>query len=242
MLDSPTQDTPETFTYLTNQEALKQLEQRRNELTNACYGLGLGSIAASLFNPLWLAVGETVLAFSLMRLQKASQTYFSMKRLLDAFESQGVLITPQIDVPENGTLDLFVRFPNPPKVNFAIGLRSIGKATVYYNEAKENLYRRNQSSGWKPWNVDLFRRIGLQEFWLRKNRQVLFGQSSKDKNRAVVKVLVLTGETKLGQHAEHLYTQIGDQKVLVVKKRVSVQIMEESQLIPFMEAWIAQSQ
>lgn len=241
MLDSPTQD-QDTPIYLTNREALRQLEKQRNELTNVCYGLGLGSIAAGLFNSLWLGVGVTFLAASLARLQKVSQIYFSMRRLLDAFESRGVLITPQIDVPENGTLDLFIRFPNPPKVNFALGLRSIGKATVYYNESKENLYRRNKSGGWKPWNVDLFRRIGLQEFWLRKNRQVLFGQSSKDKNRVVAKVLVLTGETKLGQHAEHLYTQIGDQKVLVVKKRVSVQIMEESQLIPFMEAWIAQSQ
>lgn len=187
-------------------------------------------------------MGITFLAASLARLQKVSQIYFSMRRLLDAFESRGVLITPQIDVPDNGSLDLFIRFPNPPKVNFAIGLRSNGGSTVYYNEAKENLYRRNKSGGLKPWQVDLFQRIGLQEFWLRKNRQVLFGQSSKDKNRVVVKVLVLTGETKLGKHPEHLYTTIGDQKVVVVKKRVSVQIMEESQLIPFIEAWLAQSQ
>ena len=239
MLDSPTQ---ETFIYLTNKEALKQLEKQRNELTNVCYGLGLGSIAAGFFNSLWLGVGITFLAASLARLQKVSQIYFSMRRLLDAFESRGVLITPQIDVPDNGSLDLFVRFPNPPKVNFAIGLRSNGGSTVYYNEAKENLYRRNKSGGLKPWQVDLFQRIGLQEFWLRKNRQVLFGQSSKDKNRVVSKVLVLTGETKLGKHPEHLYTTIGDQKVVVVKKRVSVQIMEESQLIPFIEAWLAQSQ
>lgn len=239
MLDSPTQDTP---TYLTNREALKQIEKQRKELMNTCYGLGFGSIAAGFFNSLWLGVGAAFLAASLMRLQKASQIYFSMKRLLDAFESRGVLITPQIDVPENGSLDLFVRFPNPPKVNFAIGLRSNGKSTVYYNEAKENLYRRNKSGGLKSWQVDLFQRIGLQEFWLRKNRQVLFGQSSKDKNRPVVKVLVLTGETKLGKHPEHLYTQVGDQKVVVVKKRVTVQIMEESQLIPFMEARIAQAQ
>jgi hypothetical protein len=239
MSHSPTQETP---IYLTNREALRQLEKQRNELTNVCYGLGLGSIAAGFFNSLWLGVGVTFLAASLARLQKVSQIYFSMRRLLDAFESRGVLITPQIDVPDNGSLDLFIRFPNPPKVNFAIGLRSNGESTVYYNEAKENLYRRNKSGGLKPWQVDLFQRIGLQEFWLRKNRQVLFGQSSKDKNRVVAKVLVLTGETKLGKHPEHLYTTIGDQKVVVIKKRVSVQIMEESQLIPFIEAWLAQSQ
>jgi hypothetical protein len=238
MLDSPTQETP----IYTNKEALKQLEKQRDELTNAFYGLGLGAIVAGFFNSLWLGVGVTFIGISLVRLQKVSQIYFTMKRLLDAFESRGVLITPQMEVPDNGSLDLFVRFPNPPKVNFAIGLRSNGGSTVYYNETKENLYRRNKSGGLKPWHVDLFQRIGLQEFWLRKNRKALFGQSSKDKNRAVVKVLVLTGETNLGQHSEHLYTMIGDQKVLVVKKRVTVHIVEANQLIPFMEAWLAQSQ
>ncbi|NJK52745.1 MAG: hypothetical protein HC936_07820 [Leptolyngbyaceae cyanobacterium SU_3_3] len=225
---------------LNNWQALEKLEQERNQLTTNCYIAAGLTAGLALTTPVLMAMAFPVFRGMLPRLQKTSQICTNMGLLLKAFESQGVIITPDLKVPDNGALDLFVRFPNSPKANFAIGLRSNGHSSVFYNKEKENLYRRRQSGGLKPWQVDLFRRIGLQEFWLRKNRQALFGQSSKDRNRAVVKVLVLTGETKLGKHPEQMYAIIGDQKVLLVQKRVAVYILEERQQIPFVKAWLAQ--
>jgi hypothetical protein len=227
---------------LNNREAWNQLAQERERLAASCYLAGAALIAGATFANPFLTLGVLPPLGGLgIRLQKTNQIYLSLGRLLEKFEKQSVIITPCLDVPDNGSLDLFVRFPNPPKANFAIGLRSNGDSKVFYDPEKENLYVRRRGGGLKPWQVDLFRRIGLQEFWLRKNRQVLFGQSSKDKNRAVVKILVLTGKTKLGQHPEQMYATIGEQKVLLVQKRVAVYLMEESQLIPFIEAWLAKS-
>jgi hypothetical protein len=226
---------------LNNRQALTQLEQEREYLTASCYGAGAALIAGITFANPFLAL-SALPPFGIIGkcLQKISQIYLNMEPLLDEFESQGVLITPRLEVPDNGSLDLFVRFPNPPKTLFTIGLRSNGESSIFFNEQKECLCVRRKH-GYKAWQVDFFRRFALQEYWLRKNRQDLFGQASRDKNRPAVKLLVLTGKTKIGKHSEHLYAMIGDQKVLCVRSRVSLFIMEESQLIPFIKAWLAKS-
>ncbi|HEY9645076.1 MAG TPA: hypothetical protein V6C88_01835 [Chroococcidiopsis sp.] len=229
-------------TLLQNRPAWEHLGQERERLTACCYGAGTALLAGiAVANPLLALSALPPLGLLGKQLQKASQIYLSMGRLLDAFEPQGVIITPQLAVPENGGLDLFIRFPHPPKAVFTIGLRSNGESTLFFNEQKEALFVRRKHGGLKPWQVDLFRRFALQEFWLRKNRPMLFGQSSRDKNRPAVKLLVLTGKTKLGNHSDHLYTTVGDQTVLSVRNRVSLFIMEEHQLIPFIHAWLAQS-
>jgi hypothetical protein len=239
MLDSPTQDTQPT--YLTNQEALKQLEQQRNQLTNACYGIGFGSIAASLTNPLWLAGGISALAVSLTRLQKTSQIFFNMGRLIEAFESLEVQIIPRLAVPGHGSLDLLLKFPTPPKAVFAIAFRSQGKSKILYKEEKEALYlRRSNGGGLNRWTPDHIERLALQESWLKRNQMELFGLSAKDKRRPCIKLLVLTGETKIGSNLEHLYVTIGDQRVLLLRRRASIYVMEEHQLIPFIHGWFTQ--
>lgn len=226
---------------LNNREAFKQLEQEREHLVNGAYALiaVMGAITV-LFRPLLVLATLPSWRTLLTQLQKTSQICLNMEPLLDEFEERGVIITPRLEVPENGSLDLFVRFPSPPKAVFAIGFRSNGESTIFFNEQKESLSFRRKRGGFKAWEVDLFRRFALQEFWLRKNRQNLFGQSSRDKNRPVVKLLVLTGKTKLGKHSDHLYIAIGNHKVLSIRNRVSLFVMEESQLIPFIKAWLAE--
>ena len=226
---------------LNNRQALEQLQQEQEHLTRSCYGVGAALAAGFAINPLLAFCSLPPLGTVVTQLQKTSQIYLNMGRLLEAFEDNSVIITPRLSVPDNGSLDLFVRFPNPPKAVFTIGLRSNGESTIFFNEQKESLCLRRKRGGFKAWQVDLFRRFALQEFWLRKNRQDLFGQSSRDKNRPAVKLLVLTGKTKLGKHAEHLYAKIGEQKVLSVRNRVSLFVMEEEQLIPFIQAWLAKA-
>ena len=227
--------------HLKNRQAQQHLEQERNELTRYCYGIGFGSLAAGVLNSLWLGLGISAFAVTLTRLQKVSQAFLWLGRLLDEFEPQEVEIIPRIDVPEQGQLDLFIRFPLPPKAVFAVAFRSQGKATVFYSEEKEGLYVRYKRGGLKRWHPDHIERLALQESWLRRNHEELFGQSSRDKRRPCIKLLVMTGETKLNaSQPEHLYVTIGDQRVLLLRKRSSIYVLEEAQLIPFIKAWLAQ--
>gem|GEM_PF-5302701 len=172
------------------------------------------------------------------RLQKLNSILHHGQALAATFAERQVQLTPDLPVPDNGRLDLFVRFPLlPQKAVFAIAFRSQGQSRVTYHEQKGAFYVRNRSGGLKPWQIDLFRRFALQEYWLRKQRPDLFGTSSRDKNRSAVKLLVLTGETRLGQHGDHLYTTVGEQNVLSVCNRVSLFVLREDQLIPFIQAW-----
>lgn len=174
----------------------------------------------------------------LQEIKKLTQVIPVMRLLLDKFESQSIVIQPRINLPKYGSLDLLLRFTQAPnKATFGIALRSQGDSNIVYNENKEALYIRQHKgkgglSQWTPNHID---QLGDQEFWLRKNFRKVFGESARDKNRSMVKLLVLTGNTKLGKHSEHLYETVGDQKILLLKKRCSVYVMEEEQLISFLE-------
>lgn len=229
-----------------NKAEFKRLEEEDERLT-AAYTAAGGAFFIALTSPepvtkvASFAAGTATASFVLKRTQKINNILRNGKRLDKEFGDQEIQITVDIPVPDNGELDLFVKFPLPPrKAIFAIALRSQGEGVVFYNEKKEALYIRTGGGGLKLWKPDHIERLGLQEFWLRKNRQQeLFGTSSRDKNRSAVKLLVLTGETKVGQHSDSLYTQVGDQRILLIRRRASIYVMRESQLIPFIRAWIA---
>ncbi|NJL20122.1 MAG: hypothetical protein HC895_03660 [Leptolyngbyaceae cyanobacterium SM1_3_5] len=184
--------------------------------------------------------GKTVL----QRIEKVNSIRRTGHALNEAFKERGLQISVDLPVPDHGRLDLLLKFPLPPKkAMFAVAMRSQGKAKVFYNEAKGALYIRRGEAGLKRWNPDHIERLGMQGFWLRQNRQEeLFGTSRNDRNRPIVKLLVLTGQTTLGKHSDNLYTQVGDQRVLLLRRQSSVYIMEENQLLPFLQAWLAPSE
>lgn len=171
--------------------------------------------------------------------QKLNQIIHTMERLLHAFSpNKSIVITPRLEVIGHGTLDLLVRFTEPPnKATFGIALRSQGEAKILYNESKENFYIRRGSKGFRAWNPNQIDQLGEQEVWLKRYQLKAFGESARDRNRPMIKLLVLTGNTKVGQHSPHLYTSIGNQQFLRVKKRSTVFVMEEDQLIFFLENW-----
>lgn len=194
-----------------NHAALKRLEEEEIGLVNA-YSVAGSVVAGSVFIPerviklsgfLTGIVGSSLL---LKRTQKINSILRNAKALDEAFKEQQVQIFPDLPVPERGRLDMLLRFPVPPrKTLFAVALRSQGKATIFYHEQKQSLYVRQNKGGLKLWKPDHIEQLALQEFWLRQNRQLeLFGTSHRDKTRSVVKLLVLTGQTKLGQHKESM--------------------------------------
>lgn len=227
-----------TPVYASNREALKQLERERDWLSGICGVLGSGVAVSAVYSPAISLAGLPPMAILLKRLQKVSQIYLSMGPLLEAFEQQGVEIFPRLQVPEQESLDLFVRFPN--KQFFAITLRTMSKSSIVYNEKAEALYVRYRQGGLKPWKPDPLLQLADQEVWLRKNRRELFGGSSRDVRRPVVKILALAGETRLGKHSEHLYETISEQKFVCVRRKFTTTVLEKEQLVRFIRAWQAQ--
>ncbi len=228
-----------------NQAALQRLEEENSWLTTA-YSAASSVVAGSVFIPepvtklggfLTGMVGGSLL---LKRTQKINSILRNAKALDEAFKEQQLQIFPDLPVPERGRLDMLLKFPVPPrKTLFAVALRSQGKATIFYHEQKQALYIRQYQGGLKLWKPDHIEQLALQEFWLRQNRQQeLFGTSHRDRRRSVVKLLVLTGQTKLGQHNEELYTDIGDQRILLLQRRSSIYVLEEKQLLPFIKTWL----
>lgn len=231
---------PEDFRYPTNWDARERLYNEDLRLT-AWYGAS-GSLFATL--TVFVSLLASALLFPmgliLRRLQKINQILPILDSLLENFEEYGVEIINDVNVPNLSSLDLFVRFPY--RNLFAIALRSQGDSVITYNEEKESFYiRRNKGSkGLKPWTPDHLQQLSDQEYWLRKNQSALFGSTSKQRRQPVVKVLVLKGQTKLGQHPKKLYTTVGDVRVLLIKKKASIYVMEEDQLINFIKGWISQ--
>lgn len=229
-----------------NQSEFRRLEEENRWLDVALTATS-GAMGASIIVPEpitrlgSLLTGTVGTNLALKRKQKVCSILKNGRAIDTEFREQQVELFLDLPVPDNGRLDLLVKFAKTPKkAIFAIALRSQGKATIFYNEEKENFYIRRGKAGLKPWKPDHIERLGTQGFWLRQNRQEeLFGRSRNDRNRPIVKLLVVTGETKIGQHSDSLYSQVGDSRVLLLKRRSSVFVLSEEQLIPFIQAWLA---
>lgn len=232
-----------------NQAEFQRLEEEDSWLT-AAYTAASGAVVASVVIPEPITklgsilAGTATASLLLKRTQKINSILRNAKVLDQAFQERQIQIFVDLPVPDHGRLDLLVKFPLPPKkAVFAIALRSQGKSTILYHEQKEALYIRHSNGGLKQWKPDQIERLALQESWLRQNRtSELFGTSSRDRNRSAVKLLVLTGQTTVGKHSDPLYTEVGEQKVLLLRRRSSIYVLEETQLLPFIQAWSALSE
>lgn len=228
-----------------NQAEFQRLEEEDSWLaaTNTAAG---GAAVASVVIPETIAklgsflAGTATTSLLLKRTRKINYILRNAKVLDEALREQQIQIFVDLPVPDRGRLDLLVKIPLPPKkAIFAIAFRSQGKSTILYHEQKEALYIRHSNGGLKQWKPDQIERLALQEYWLRNNRQAeLFGTSSRDRNRSAVKLLVLTGQTTVGKHSGSLYIEVGEQKVLLLRRRSSIYVLEEAQLLPFIQAWL----
>jgi hypothetical protein len=225
-----------------NREILTRLEQERSLTEKFCYGSGVVMLTGmAIANPLVTVGSLTTFGISLRKLQKLSQLLMAGTAIVDAFEHEGVEIFPQIEVPNCQPVDLFIRF-FPSKEFLLISIRSLSGATVVYNEAIETLQVRRKNKGLKKWEADPLSELSDQELWLRKNRRDLFGGSSNDARRPLAKLLILTGETKFRDHSDSLYREINDEKFFTVKKKGTISIIADDQIVPFIRAYLAQRQ
>ena len=220
-----------------NRRILAQLEQERN-LLSAGYGVSgsvmLGGVVSS--NPLVAAGGIGASTLLLRRIEKLSRIVRVMSAILDAFESQGVEIFPRVEVPGHNPIDLYVRFKG--LAHLIISIRSMGQSEIVYKEATETLLVKRKGKGMKKWHPDPLVELSEYQAWLIKNRQQ-FGISSKEVRKPLAKVLVISGETRIDEHREHLYTTVSGETFLALSRKGTAMVILEEQVINFMKAYLA---
>lgn len=228
-----------------NREILHNLEKEKARLSIEV--TLLGSIGLSLLATPALTASLIPAAFSifscgtirlkLSRIQKLAQIIGVMEEILDAYEHEGVEVFPFIEIEERQPIDLFVRFPQ--KVFLIISVTTRNRVSIKFNEARKMLFvRRPNKKGLSKWGKDdPLQELSISHAWLRKNRRDLFGGSSRDARKPLVRVLVLTGETKVDKHEEHLFYS-GDARFIRVSTPNSGVMLEKVNLVDFIDLFL----
>ncbi len=156
-----------------NEEAIAKITQEADKLQDK------GNFAAFLYilalslgsSPLGLFILSPIAAFffTAKRLAKLGAIELLATRILEEFRQEEVEVRCAVPVPDRGTIDLLVRFPNPPKQGYLIQLRTMGSRRLRYKEDREGFYwYGGKYSQRKRSPVDYFELIGEQELWLKK--------------------------------------------------------------------------
>lgn len=234
--DNPSTDNSLTFTHLKNWDGIALLEQELRLLL-AGYGIaGTAMTGGVVFtNPLVATGGVVALNVILKRVEKVSRIIRVGKTILDDFESQEVEMYSRLEVPGQNPLDFFLRFPSSMLL---ISTRSMGNAKIVFKESNETLYVKRQGKGSKKWLPDPLLELSEYQSWLKNNRQG-FGMSSKESRKPLVKVLVISGESKIDEHQEKLYSSFFGENLLTLSRKGTATVILEDQLTNFIKAHLA---
>jgi hypothetical protein len=244
-MQSATQ-TPSHFNLpIHNRDALAQLRREKDILSNGAMAVGGTALLSGVFgNPTAFLFLLGVYP-PLIRGTKAVRLEKITALLLESFEEQGVQVFPVqgVDrfqgVSENNPIDLFVRFPK--RTHLFISIRSKGDREVVYNESREILQvRKKGKAGLTTWNPCPLLELAGYEKWLDKNR-ALFGMSSREAQKTpAAKVLILWPPTKaVENHNQNLYSEVGDMKILALRRKGTTFVIQEEEVLNFVQAWLA---
>ncbi|WP_414530101.1 hypothetical protein [Nodularia chucula] len=233
-------DRPSNFQLpLHNEPAFRKIREAKDYASTQA--LAAGSLAmgtGGVIHPLgWLIFGlaykPLVVTQKLARLEKLGTSIFH------EFENQGVQVFPTLPVENNNPIDLFVRFPQT--THLFISIRSKGDREIVYNESREVLQvKRKDKNGLKLWKPCPLIELADYEKWLNKNRDKFLMSSREAQKTPTAKVLVLWPPTKASpNHKEHLYTEIGSMKILVLRRKGSAFVIPESETTEFVKNWLA---
>jgi len=224
---------------LHNWEALHQLEREKDYLSSVAGEIDVASITsgASLSSPEFLLLASRYkplnLTTKLMRIIKVVNV------LMEEFSSQGIQIFPCVEVPGYNPIDLYVRFKG--LTHLLISIRSMGKSEIIYKEANETLFVRRKGKGIKKWHPDPLVELSEYQAWLIKNRQQ-FGMPSREVRKPLAKVLLISGETTIDKHPEHLYAKISGEPYLALNRKGTAFVIKEEQISNFIKAYLAMYQ
>ena len=175
----------------------------------------------------------------LIRVQKLARLEILTARLMSEFKSEGIQVFPVLKIDDKNPIDLFVRFER--KTHLFISIRSRGDSEVTYNEKREILQvKKNLKNGLTTWKPCPLVELSDYERWLTKNR-ANFGMSSKEVIKTpTAKVLVLWPPTKAARdHNPHLYSEMGNMKILALRRKGTTFVIQEEEVTEFVKAWLA---
>jgi hypothetical protein len=226
-----------------NWEALAQLRKEKDFFSNQALAAGSAAIAAGTF----FAHGFLLFALAyppLVRVEKIVRLEKVATLLLENFVDQGVQVFPVQGLEEaqgvkiQNPIDLFIRFPG--KTHIFLSIRSKGDSEIVYNEAREDLQIKRRNRGglvtWKPCPLV---ELADYERWLNRNRN-LFGMTSREATKTpTAKVLVLWHPTTADDHKPHLYSELGDIKILALRRKGTAFVIQEEEILNFVRAWLS---
>ncbi|MCC2695339.1 hypothetical protein [Nodularia sp. LEGE 04288] len=221
-----------------NEPALEMLREAKN----AESALVLAVSASALATGAVISAGLLLFAWAykpLVRIEKIARLEKLTALLLKEFKSKGIQVFPVLKIEDKNPIDLFIRFPR--KTHLFISIRSKGDTQIVYNEAREVLQvKRKDKHGLKIWNPCPLVELGDYEKWLDKNRS-LFAMSSREATKTpTAKVLVLWPPTQaVENHNNHLYSEIGNMKILALRRKGTAFVIQSEEVIEFVRAWLA---
>ncbi|AFZ15484.1 hypothetical protein Cri9333_4705 (plasmid) [Crinalium epipsammum PCC 9333] len=216
-----------------NWDALKELEWEKDCLFRGSATFWIAMFATGVFVSIaWVVMG--LVYKPLVRVTKLARIIKVMRPLLEEFEGQGIQIFPCLEVAGHEPLDFYIRFP---EAHLLISMRSMGKSEIVYKETKETLFVRRKGKGIKKWHPDPLVELSEYQASLIKNRQQ-FGMASREVRKPLAKVLVISGETTIDEHEEHLYATLSGERFLALNRKGTAFVIKENQLINFMKAYI----
>jgi hypothetical protein len=225
-----------------NWEALAQLRKEKDFFSNQALAAGSAAIAdGAIFSPGLLLFA---LAYPpLVRVEKIVRLEKVVSLLLETFEDQGIQVFPVQGLAEaqgvelKNPIDLFIRFPR--KTHIFLSIRSKGDSEIVYNESKEVLQVKKKRGGLSIWNPCPLVELGDYKVWLDKNR-ALFGLNSREAQKTpTARVLVLWHPTRPKDHNPHLYSELGDIKILALRRKGTAFVIQEEEILNFVRAWLS---
>jgi hypothetical protein len=224
--------------YLHNYDALKYLKEKQTQWNNILKVSG-GVTAGGLisYNPgvaLFGAVGgliATELSTPVDRLVAVAEM------LLNAFDDKGITITPYVKTDE-GNIDLFVRMSDGRY--FAFMLRSKGDSLVKWREDRQEFFattRRRGGTRITKWSelTKLSQKLNRATLLLKKQKNPLKGVNNADRNKIVIKAILLTSKTKVDpKNDPSLFVNFGQTTVLRVQSETPVFVLNCDELINFL--------
>ena len=115
----------------------------------------------------------------------------------------------------------------------------MGKSSIVFNETQNSLYvRKPNNKGLKIWRrPDPLEELTYSIMWINKNR-ALFGLTARQARQPCAKILLISGETKIHKHNDHLYTTLGDKIFLALPKFGTTFMIREEMLIDFARSFL----
>lgn len=224
---------------LHNEAALKELRKAKDFATGVAVTATTlaGATILVLLHPISLVL--FALAYKpVLQVQKIARSEILTDRLLKEFKNEDIQVFPLLPIGNDNYIDLFIRFPR--KTHLFVSIRSKGDTKIVYNETKEILQVRKKRNrgGLSTWLPCPLVELADYKTWLDKNRN-LFGMSSREAQKTpTTRVLALWHPTKITNHNDHLYTEIGTMRILTVKKKGTAFVIYSDELIEFVKNWL----